>query len=177
MTILFYIAALVAIVSSILVITRTNIIHALLYMVVSLLATAVMFFLIGAPFIAAMEIIIYAGAILVLFVFVVMMLNLGRQGVEQEKKWLSAEGWYFPSLLSLILLGEVFYIIISGNTMALKGQEISPQDVGRSLFSTYLIGVELAAMLLMAGIIGAYHLARRKKHVVHRFLKTEGVQE
>ncbi len=177
MTILFYIAALIAIVSSILVVTRTNIIHALLYMVVSLLATAMMFFLIGAPFIAAMEIIIYAGAIMVLFVFVVMMMNLGRQAVEQEKKWLSSEGWYFPSVLSAILLVEVIYIIFSGQNVYLKGSEVDPRAVGTSLFSTYLIGVELAAILLMAGIIGAYHLARRKKHVVHRFLQTEGAEE
>ncbi|MHB2150355.1 NADH-quinone oxidoreductase subunit J [Calditrichota bacterium LG25] len=177
MTILFYIAALVAIVSSILVITRTNVVHALLYMVVSLLATAVMFFLIGAPFIAAMEIIIYAGAIMVLFVFVVMMLNLGRAAVEQEKRWLSTEGWYFPSVLSLILLIEVIYIIISGETLIIKGAPIDPREVGKALFSTYIIAVELAAILLMAGIIGAYHLARRKKHVVHRFLKTEGAEE
>ncbi|MHB2154468.1 NADH-quinone oxidoreductase subunit J [Calditrichota bacterium GD2] len=177
MTILFYIAALVAIVSSILVITRTNVVHALLYMVVSLLATAVMFFLIGAPFIAAMEIIIYAGAIMVLFVFVVMMLNLGRAAVEQEKRWLSTEGWYFPSVLSLILLIEVIYIIITGETLTIKGAPIDPREVGKALFSTYIIAVELAAILLMAGIIGAYHLARRKKHVVHRFLKTEGAEE
>ncbi len=177
MIILFYIAVLVAIVSSILVVTRSNIVHALLYMVVSLLATAVIFFMIGAPFIAAMEIIIYAGAIMVLFVFVVMMLNLGKQAVEQEKRWMSSEGWYFPSLLSLILLTELGYLILSGNTIPIKGVQVDPQRVGQTLFSTYLIGVELAAILLMAGIIGAYHLARRKKHVVHRFLKTEGEAE
>jgi len=177
MTILFYIAALIAIVASIMVVTRTNIIHALLYMVISLLATAVMFFLIGAPFIAAMEIIIYAGAIMVLFVFVVMMLNLGKQAVEQEKRWLSTEGWYFPSLLSFILLLEIGYLIVSGQTAPFNGRQIPPAEVGKELYSTYLIGVELAAILLMAGIIGAYHLARRKKYVVHRFLKTEGAEQ
>ncbi|NOX90684.1 MAG: NADH-quinone oxidoreductase subunit J [Calditrichaeota bacterium] len=177
MTILFYIAAIIAIISTIMVITRTNVIHALLYMVVSLLATAVMFFLIGAPFIAALEIMIYAGAITVLFVFVVMMLNLGEEAVKQEKQWLSFSGWIFPAFLSLILLLEVIFIISSSGSVPISGKVIDPKLVGQSLFTTYLIGVELSAILLLAGIIGAYHLARRKKKVVHRFLELEGAEE
>ena len=78
MNILFYLAALVAVVATAMVITRLNTVHALLYMIVSLLALALVFYTLGAPFVAALEIIIYAGAIMVLFVFVVMMLNLGE---------------------------------------------------------------------------------------------------
>ncbi len=74
--ILFYIAATVALVSTILAMTRANAIHALIYLIVSLLAVAVIFYLIGAPFVAALEIVIYAGAIMVLFVFVIMMLQV-----------------------------------------------------------------------------------------------------
>ena len=77
MEVAFYIAAIVAIVSTVLTITRLNAVHALLYLIVSLLAVAVVFYALGAPFVAALEVIIYAGAIMVLFVFVVMMLNLG----------------------------------------------------------------------------------------------------
>ena len=69
-TILFYISAAVALAATILAMTRTNAIHALIYLIVSLLAIAVIFFLIGAPFAAALEVVIYAGAIMVLFVFV-----------------------------------------------------------------------------------------------------------
>ena len=72
---LFYIAATIALVATVLAMTRANAIHALIYLIVSLLAVAVIFFLIGAPFAAALEIVIYAGAIMVLFVFVIMMLN------------------------------------------------------------------------------------------------------
>ena len=77
MTIVFWIAAIVALVATAMVITRLNAIHAVLYLIVSLLAVAVMFLALGAPFVAALEVIIYAGAIMVLFVFVVMLLNLG----------------------------------------------------------------------------------------------------
>ncbi len=178
MTLLFYIAAIIAIFSTVMVITRTNITHALLYMVVSLLSTAVMFFIIGAPFVAALEIMIYAGAIIVLFVFVVMMLNLGKTAIEQEKQWLSGSGWIIPSLLAFILLIELIYIISAAPISPSAGASIPPKMVGSAMFSTYLIGVELSAILLMAGIIGAFHLARKKKHVVHRFLQqTEGAEK
>ena len=73
----FYLAAVIAILATVMVITRLNAVHALLYLIVSLLSVAVVFYTLGAPFIAALEVIIYAGAIMVLFVFVVMMLNLG----------------------------------------------------------------------------------------------------
>ena len=82
MTIVFYVAGAVAIVSTALMITRLNAVHALLYLIVSLLAVAVVFYTLGAPFIAALEVIIYAGAIMVLFVFVVMMLNLGEEATR-----------------------------------------------------------------------------------------------
>jgi NADH-quinone oxidoreductase subunit J len=78
MLIVFYIAAAVAVLATTIAITRHNVVHALLYLIVSLLAVAVIFYVIGAPFLAALELIIYAGAIMVLFLFVVMMLNLGE---------------------------------------------------------------------------------------------------
>ncbi len=73
----FYLAAAIALIASVRVITNANPVHALLYLVVSLLAVAMIFFALGAPFAAALEMIVYAGAIMVLFVFVVMILNLG----------------------------------------------------------------------------------------------------
>src|SRR5512147_3065966 len=100
MIFLFYLAAAVALIATNMVITRMNIVHALLYMVVSLLAVAVIFFLLGAPFIAALEVIIYAGAIMVLFIFVIMMLNLGPQSVRQESEWLNLKIWAGPAILS-----------------------------------------------------------------------------
>ena len=85
MELAFYIAGAVAVIATILMLTRLNVVHALLYLIVSLLAVAVVFYVLGAPFVAALEVIIYAGAIMVLFVFVVMMLNLGEHGAEMEK--------------------------------------------------------------------------------------------
>ena len=78
MNVIFYITAIIAIITTLLVVTRTNAVHALLYLIVSLLSISVIFFILGAPFIAALEVIIYAGAIMILFVFVVMMLNQSK---------------------------------------------------------------------------------------------------
>src|SRR5579859_7430662 len=114
MELTFYIAAFVAVISTIMVITRFNIIHALLYLVVSFLALATVFFLLGAPFAAALEIIIYAGAIVVLIIFVIMMLNQKGGAIEQEKQWLTPSVWAGPAILSLILLTELVYVLATG---------------------------------------------------------------
>ena len=169
----FYIASVVAVVSTFMVVTRLNAVSALLYMILSLLSLAVIFYLLGSPFVAALEIIIYAGAIMVLFVFVIMMLNLGDKSKEQEKKWLSQRSWAGPAILSAIMLGEIIYILLTATSEPTSGVVIGPKEVGMSLFGPYLIGVELAAMLLIAGIVGAYHLGKRKRISYHRFLEEE----
>lgn len=158
--VLFYVAAGVALVSTVLVITRLNASHALIYLVVSLLSIAIIFFLLGAPFAAALEVVIYAGAIVVLFLFVVMMLNLGRASVERERGWLSPGMWLGPAILTFILFLELIYAI-STATSQTSGVAVPPQEVGMSLFGAYLLAVELASILLLAGLVGAFHLGRR----------------
>ena len=167
----FYIASAIAVLSTIMVITRHNLIHALLYLVVSFLAIAVVFYLIGAPFIAALEVIIYAGAIVVLIIFVIMMLNLKAEAVEQERKWMQGGILIGPSILSIILLVELFYIISNVEMTGHEYQVVDAKAVGMSLYGPYVIGVELSGILLMSGIVGAYHLGRQKKKIVHRFLE------
>ena len=158
---LFYISAVVAVVSTILVITELNGIHALLYMIVSLFSVALIFFTLGAPFVAALEVIIYAGAIMVLFVFVIMMLNLGPRAVAQERQWLSPRMWKGPAILALILIFELVYILRRQSAVLAGVQIVAPKAVGYALFGLYLLGVELASILLLAGLVGAYHLGRR----------------
>lgn len=155
----FYIAAVVAVVSTLLAITRLVAVHALLYLIVSFLAVAVVFYTMGAPLVAALEVIIYAGAILVLFLFVVMMLNQGTHR-EHERQWLSGAAWLGPAILSAILLAEVIYLIVSGATTGAVGAAVGPKQVALALYGPYMIGVELASMLLLGAVIGATHLSR-----------------
>jgi NADH-quinone oxidoreductase subunit J len=170
MNVFFYIAASVAIISTIMAISGRNAIHSLLNLILSLLAISVVFYLLDAPFIAALEVIIYAGAIMVLFIFVTMMLNIGLER-KTEKKWLNPSMWIIPSILAAVLLIDLILTLKNVKTTTVDQHVILPKQVGISLFSTYLLGVEIAAILLMAGVIGAYHLGSQKKKVTHRFLK------
>jgi NADH-quinone oxidoreductase subunit J len=159
MTIVFYMSSVVAIISTILVLKQVNAVHALLYLIVSLLSVALVLFTLGAPFIAALEVIIYAGAIMVLFVFVVMMLNLGTQAAKDESRLLAPEIWVGPAILALILLAEMVYIFFStGGRYPVM--VVGPAQVGALLLGPYLLGVELSSILLLSGLVGAFHLGR-----------------
>jgi NADH-quinone oxidoreductase subunit J len=162
----FYFAALLAIVASLKVITGKNTVHALLYLVVSLLAVAVCFYLMGAPFAAGLEVIVYAGAILVLFVFAIMMFGLGQDETIHPP---SANGskantfnlWFGPFMLALLLLIELVYAINSSEVQAkLTSHTIDAKQVGILLYGPYLLAVEIASFLLLAGLIGGYHFAK-----------------
>ncbi len=157
---LFYLAAVVALAATGLALTRANAAHALIYLIVSLLAVAVTFFLMGAPFAAALEIVIYAGAIMVLFVFVIMMLNVGEEGITREREWLSGRNWIVPGLLAALLLLELVIALRHAPTTT-AGVDVTPKAVGLTLFGPYVLAVEIASMLLLSGLVGAYHLGRR----------------
>jgi NADH-quinone oxidoreductase subunit J len=168
MTAAFYVAAVVAVLATAMVIVQTNAVHALLYLVVSLLAVAIVFYVLGAPFAAALEVIVYAGAIMVLFVFVIMMLNLGEEAARQERQWLTPGIWIGPALLSAVLLGELVYMLWQGPAAAPSGTHVTPRQVGALFFGPYVLAVELASLLLLAGLIGAYHLGRQERRAAER---------
>jgi NADH-quinone oxidoreductase subunit J len=160
MVTIFYLAGILAVIATLLAITQRHAVHALLYLIVSLLAVAVDFYALGAAFVAALEIMIYAGAIMVLFVFVVMMLNVAEHAMEVEREWLKPGNWLGPSVLTLILLGELAYCTVTFGGTHSFDNAVGPKQVGVALFGTYWIGVELASLLLMAGLVGACHLGR-----------------
>lgn len=167
MNVVFYLSAVVAVIATGFVITRSNAMHALLYLVASLLAVALIFFTLGAPFIAALEVIIYAGAIMVLFIFAIMLLNIGPQTEAEERRLLWSRGWAGPAILCFILLVELVYLMATGQVGAVgsgtPGVGIEPKQVGITLFSSYLIGVELASILLLSSVIGTYHLGQGRR--------------
>ncbi len=176
MTVLFYIAGAVAVIATGMVITRRKAIHALLYLVVSFLALALVFYVLGAPFVAALEVIVYAGAIMVLFLFALMLIDAGRAEEARERDWMRPRAWIVPSVLSAALLAEVVYLLarggVPGRTAAgaaaaggaagvggAAGEAAAQvKAVGIALFGPYLLGVELASILLLAGLVAAHHL-------------------
>ena len=157
---LFYLCAAVAVVSAVLAVTRLNASHALLFMVVLLLSLALIFYLLGAPFAAALTVIVYAGAIVVLLLFAVMLLNLGRESVAGERRLLAPRVWILPAVLAAILLAELVFLLRLAPARELRGP-VGLKAVGLALFGPYLLGVELASFLLLAGLISAVHLGRR----------------
>ena len=160
MNLLFTTSAIVAVISTAMVITRTVAVHALLYLIVSLLAVAIIFATLGAPFAAALEIIIYAGAIMILFVFVVMMLNIDQRDAARESAWLTPGSWIGPAILSGLLVVELIYSALADGLPGRAAAVIGPKQVGLALYGPYLLAVELASLLLLAGLVSAFHLGR-----------------
>jgi NADH-quinone oxidoreductase subunit J len=172
MTATFVVAAAVAVVATAMVITRSRVVHALLYLVLSFLAVAVVIFTLGAPFIAALEVVVYAGAIIVLFLFVVMLLDLGAEGAEQERSWTRPRAFVLPVLLAAVLLS----VLLSTITRAPLGEitgEVPPVAVGLALYGPYVLAVEIASVLLLAGAVGAFHLGRRTEHELEARVELE----
>jgi len=98
-----------------------------------------------------------------------MMLNIGLEK-KQERRWLNPRMWIIPSLLAVILFVDLILALRNMPPVTVGKLVILPKQVGISLFTTYLPAVEIAGILLMAGVIGAYHLGSQKKKVLHRFL-------
>lgn len=169
MNVAFYIAGGIAVAATFLVITRKHAVHALLYLVVSFLASAVVFYVLGAPFIAALEVITYAGAIMVLFLFALMLLNTRAAAKGQEREWLRPRIWVGPAILAAALLAELGYLLLAGDlrpeapgitATETTAEALGPKQVGVALFGQYLLGAELASMLLLAGLVGAHRLTQ-----------------
>lgn len=159
MTQVFYIASALAVVAAFLAVTRSNALHAVLYLVLSLFALAIDFLALGAPFVAALEIIVYAGAIVVVILFVMMMIGGGRAAMDRERRAMPPRAWLVPAALAATLAALTVGALAAAGDQAVTAVTIGPREVGAAMFTTYLIGVELASILLLAGLIGAYYLA------------------
>src|SRR5690606_9776799 len=157
----FYISGAIAVLATLRVVTNDNPVHALLYLTISLLAVAAIYFTLGAPFAGVLEIIVYAGAIMVLFVFVVMMLNLGNRTILQEHQLINPRVWIGPSVLALLLFIQLCYVLFIGEQQPAGQVTVDTKQVGIALYGPYLLAVELASMLLLAAMVAAYHLGRQ----------------
>ncbi|TWX73132.1 NADH-quinone oxidoreductase subunit J [Colwellia sp. C1TZA3] len=158
---LFYLAGLVAVIASLKVVTGHNAVHALLYLVVSLLAVAICFYLMGAPFAAGLEVIVYAGAILVLFVFAVLMFGLGTDETTNAPRNTNLANMLGAMLLAFALLVEIVVIINNADMQqSLHASVISSKAVGIMLYGPYLLAVEIASFLLLSGLLAGYHYAK-----------------
>jgi NADH-quinone oxidoreductase subunit J len=158
---IFYVLGLIIVAATALAITRRNLMHAIVYLVISFLGTALLLYLLGAPFLAVMEVIVYAGAIMVLFLFIVMMLEIkpaeGRTPAAYLRQWLPG-----VVLGGISAAMTIFLILLAlGNILDLKMALASPLAFGRFLFQRYWLAVEIASYLLFVALVGALYLGRR----------------
>ena len=143
-------------------ITRRHAVHAVVYLILSFFGTALLFYLLGAPFLAVLEVIIYAGAIMVLFLFIIMMIQIRPSAQTRGaalKQWLPA-----------IILGGIAFSLAAAMVVAdpatliqLKPAMAGPAELGRFLFQQYWFPVEIASFLLLIALVGALYLGRREK--------------
>ena len=161
LTFLFYVIALLVVAATAMAVTRRNLVHAVLYLVLSFFGTAMLFYLLGAPFLAALEIIIYAGAIMVLFLFMIMMIRL--------EKPLSR---FFPTaqLVPAVLISAGFWAVSTvmlgrdaAGWKAMAAAQADPVAFGAYLFRNHWLPVEIASMLLLVALVGAYLLGLRAR--------------
>lgn len=166
--IIFIVTAIVCIASSLLMVTRRNAIHSALWLVVTFFSVAIIYLLLGAQFIAFAQLIVYAGAIVMLIVFVIMLIHLEKEAYE-SRKFTGAKIIAF--FIAVILLLEIGAAAISFQTGGTKGSftpEVlattgNVQSVGSVLYGQYLFPFEIASILLLIGIVGAVVLAKRRK--------------
>ena len=165
----FWIFGVIAMGSALLCITRKNPIASALWLVVTLFALAALFVLLDAQFIAVLQVLVYAGAIMVLFLFVIMLLNLGRPGPSDIKGPLGLGVAVLLAAALLFLLQPLTQTTLRsaitlppGSVPALQQQQGIVGAVAIPLFDAYLIPFEIASVLLLAAIVGAVVLAKRK---------------
>jgi NADH-quinone oxidoreductase subunit J len=159
-TVCFYLLALVIIAATVLAITRRHPVHAVVYLVLSFLGSALLYYLLGAPFLAALEIIIYAGAIMVLFLFVIMMLK-SEVVLEDQFEW---KKWMPAIVLSLIYLVLALLLVSHDprSRIPLQPALASPRELGRFVFERYWISVEMISLLLLISLVAVIQLGRGK---------------
>jgi len=158
--IIFYLLGGIILAATLLAITSRNVMHAIVYLIVSFFGMAPVFYLLGAPLLALLEIIIYAGAIMVLFIFIVMMLRIEVRPSDLRswlRQWAPAVGL---SAISAAIMVFLLWQEPAGQQM-LPLAMASPQNFGRFVYQRYWFAVEIASFLLFVALVGAYYLGRR----------------
>jgi NADH-quinone oxidoreductase subunit J len=156
---LFYILAVVTVIGTVMAITEKHPVHAIVYLVTSFFSLAMIFFLLSAPLIAMFEVIIYAGAVMVLFMFVIMMLDLGR---PSEAARPGLRRWVLPMVLGGIILVSIGAVAVGHFRAPDTHGAISITDFSVTLFRKYGVAIEIISMQLLFAVVGALYLGRKR---------------
>ncbi|HUN64849.1 MAG TPA: NADH-quinone oxidoreductase subunit J [Bacteroidota bacterium] len=163
--IVFIVTGLVALVSAILMVTRRNPVKSVLFLIVNFFCLAVIYLLLRAQFIAIIEILVYAGAIMVLFLFVIMLLNMGTEETRREGK---QRRGLFAAFLGTAVFVEILVGLrlptgeAESGISTSAGQMGTVESIGKTLYTGYIFPFEVTSLLLLAAMVGVIVLARRK---------------
>ena len=165
---LFWLIAGVTGASAIMVLVTQNIVRAAAWLLFTLAGTSAIFFLLGADFVGATQLIVYVGGILVLFIFVIMLISVERSVHERQFN----RQWTIGLITALLLIGELGFVLWRGGeslglpapqpTQSVLGVSGNSQLVGETLYGKYLLPFEIASILLLVAIIGSVALAKKK---------------
>lgn len=163
---LFYSLATTLLTFAVLTVTARNPVRSAVYLVSTLLAVAGLFFLLQAEFVGAAQILVYVGGIMVLFLFVILLVNVERA----EKERTSSRQWKTGLALGIVLVIELGYLLSRGSSIfgetpvreLIEGRSQNTESVGELLYTQYLLPFEIASVLLLVAIVGAVVLAKKK---------------
>ncbi len=160
---IFLYFATVILVSAVLTVTRTNPVHSVMFMLLLFFHIAGIFVLLNAEFLAAVQLIVYAGAILILYLFVVMLLNVDRESSAARAN----RFWPWMVGFGLLISGEVMLLVVRGTFPAEEGITMRPvgggiKELGITLYQNYLVPFEAASIILLVGLVGAVMLAKKR---------------
>jgi NADH-quinone oxidoreductase subunit J len=157
---IFYLLAMVILVATAMAITRRHVVHAVCFLIISFFGTALIFYLLGAPLLAALEVIIYAGAIMVLFLFIIMMLRVEASPRTFRFHLRQCATAIFLGFISFSV-GAILIVADPSSNLKLKAAVAGPTEFGQFLFQHYWYPVEIASFLLLIALVGALYLGRR----------------
>jgi NADH-quinone oxidoreductase subunit J len=162
-TFFFYFLSILAVASAIVTITRRNPVHSALALIFTLLALAGLYLMLYAPFVAAVQIVLYAGGIMVLFLFVIMLVNIEKAELEERfnKQWIVA------TVAGVALGGLLLYVLRNGHQIFPATHQNFPegdntQQIGLQLYQNYMMPFEIASLLLLVAIVGAVVMAKKR---------------
>ncbi|HEX7184853.1 MAG TPA: NADH-quinone oxidoreductase subunit J [Thermoanaerobaculia bacterium] len=162
---IFLIFAALALASAVVVVGHRSPVYSTMALVVTLFSMAVLFVVLGAPFIGVLQVLIYTGAIVVLFLFVIMLLNVGREEVQPSGQRAQA----VMAILGAVVFGGLVMLAVSGVQAAafpqLTPEMVSVKGLARELFRDYLLPFEIVGLLLLVAVIGATVAARKPPQV------------
>ena len=163
--VIFYILASIAVLSAVMVIAGRNVVHSAIYLVLTFLCVAAVYILLRAEFVAAVQVLVYAGGIMVLFLFVIMLVNLKDLGAPGVRVHATVSGVLGASAIGLILYLYGRTPLVADAPMQavqLRPEGGNLQAIGVALYSDFLLPFEIASVLLLVAMIGAIVLARQK---------------